>query len=1148
MAETQTPISINATNQLPLKLTSKNYSSWRAQFDALLYGFDLAGYVDGTIKAPAKKIQKDGITIANPKYSFWLRQDKLILHAIIASSSEAVLPYVASSATSHDAWQKLLKLFANKTRSRIMDLKSSLTSTKRNASSVAEYFQKMKQIIDELHLTGTVIEEDDQVLYILNGLGPEFREISTAIRARETPISLEELHDKLVSFESLLRQEADSYNVQISTANLARRGPNRNFQQSNRRFNKPSNGGNYQRGSVSSYPNKITCQICDKLGHSARQCRQGGSFFSSRPSANYASIASFGKAWCLDSGASDHVTADLKNLSISTEYDGTEAIQIGDGSGLNITHKGDTKIVTPDHSFKLQEVLCVPQMTQNLVSVSKFCKSNDVSVEFDADKFLVKDLQTRAPMLRRLNEDDLYYFPSKSLQIKPVVMSAVRVSAQNWHQRLGHSSKLILNRTIKDFSLPVLPNEFFPCNSCNCNKSHKKPFGISHLQTPPYTSEHNGFAERRHRHVIKTGLTLLHQASLPLEFWSYAFQTAVYLINRMPSPNLKFQSAFQGMEESFTPTPAPDLEVTRAPLNTSLEAQTNDTSAETIPEPVVQQESETNESGANNNHPMMTRLKNQISKPNPRYFLATKHPVIDSEPTCVSQAIKNPNWRLAMNDEINALIQNGTWCLVPPSPNQNIVGCKWIYRIKRNPDNSISKYKARLVAKGFHQRPGIDFSETFSPDVKPTTIRIVLSLAIQFNWELLQLDVNNAFLHGTLLEDVFMKQPPGFIDSTHPDYVCKLQKSIYGLKQAPRTWYTALSSFLIEVGFHQSKSDSSLFIYTANDVLAYFLVYVDDIILTGNSKFFLDEFIGALSKKFSLKDPISLSYFLGIETIQTAKGLLLSQKKYMKNLLERSKMLESKPVTTPMATSAASLTLEMGNKLSDASEYRSIIGALQYLSLTRPDISFSVNKLAQFMHQPTEVYWQTLKRILRYLKGTLDTGLLLSNSDSNSKHFMDLKSYADADWAGDTSDRKSTQHFLVYLNGNLISWNCNKQKSVARSSTEAEYKAIASAAAELAWIENLLSELKVKISTSPTIYSDNIGATYVSANPALHSKMKHIAIDFHFVRDKVQAGALQVQHVSTHDQLADLLTKPLSKQKFQLLSSKIGVSSSSTPS
>ena len=199
-----------------------------------------------------------------------------------------------------------------------------------------------------------------------------------------------------------------------------------------------------------------------------------------------------------------------------------------------------------------------------------------------------------------------------------------------------------------------------------------------------------------------------------------------------------------------------------------------------------------------------------------------------------------------MNDEFDALLRNGTWTLVPPSPTMNIVGCKWVFRIKTNADGTINRYKARLVAKGFHQKPGVDFGETYSPMVKPTTIRTVLSIAISFGWTIHQLDVQNAFLHGSLSEDVYMAQPLGFIHPTYPHHVCKLQKTLYGLKQAPRAWFSRLNNKLLKMGFMGSKSNSSLFIYKSANLILYVLVYVDNIIVTGSNSHAIHRLINYL--------------------------------------------------------------------------------------------------------------------------------------------------------------------------------------------------------------------------------------------------------------------------------------------------------------
>jgi hypothetical protein len=288
---------------------------------------------------------------------------------------------------------------------------------------------------------------------------------------------------------------------------------------------------------------------------------------------------------------------------------------------------------------------------------------------------------------------------------------------------------------------------------------------------------------------------------------------------------------------------------------------------------------------------------------------------------------------------------------------RNIVGCKWVYKIKRKQDGSLDRYKARLVAKGFKQRYGIDYEDTFSLVVKIATIRIILSIATSKGWSLRQLDVQNAFLHGYLEEEVYMQQPPGYEDPTKPNYVCKLDKVLYGLKQAPRAWYSRLSSKLVALGFQASKADTSLFFYSQGNIHMFVLVYVDDIIVASSSEQATKAFLQDLHDEFALKDLGELHYFIGIEVTKAKDGLILSQEKYASDLLKKEGMSDCKPVATPLSTTEK-LSLHEGTVLgeNDSTKYRSIVGALQYLTLTRPDIAFPVNKVCQFLHSPTTIH------------------------------------------------------------------------------------------------------------------------------------------------------------------------------------------------
>jgi hypothetical protein len=337
------------------------------------------------------------------------------------------------------------------------------------------------------------------------------------------------------------------------------------------------------------------------------------------------------------------------------------------------------------------------------------------------------------------------------------------------------------------------------------------------------------------------------------------------------------------------------------------------------------------------------------------------------------------------------------------------------------------------------------------------------------------------------------------------------------------------------LGFTASTTDSSLFIYKHNNIIAYLLLYVDDIVLTSNTPAYLDQLITQLSTVFDLKDLGSLHYFLGLKVTQSATGLYPNQAKYAHDLLKKHNMLDSKPTPSPSCPNTR-LSLHKGDPLLNPHGYRSLVGAFHYLTFTRPNISFSVHQVCQYMSTLTSTHLTAAKRILRYIRGTLNHGIAFNPGPFH------LSAYTDVDWAGDPDDRRSTSGYLVYLGSNPITWSAKKQPTVSRSSTKSEYRALAIASAELYWIRTLLKDLGIFLSHTPILWCDNVFALAIASNPVFHARTKHIEVDFHFVRERVLCKDLLVQFVSTIDQLANIFTKSLPTHRFLELQCNLTVS------
>jgi hypothetical protein len=339
---------------------------------------------------------------------------------------------------------------------------------------------------------------------------------------------------------------------------------------------------------------------------------------------------------------------------------------------------------------------------------------------------------------------------------------------------------------------------------------------------------------------------------------------------------------------------------------------------------------------------MTTRVKRGFQIPADKLSLSsTLSSTLSPVPTSVRAALTDPSWCRAMEEEYDALIANNTWELVPRPVGSNVVTGKWIFKHKFNSDGTLEWYKARWVLRGFTQRPDIDYDETFSPVVKPATVRTVLSLPVSRSWPIHQLDVKNAFLHGTPSETVYCSQPTGFVDLTQPDRVCRLNKSLYGLKRAPRAWYSRFTTYLLSLGFVEGKSDTSLFVFRRDADTVYLLLYVDDIVLTASSTALLQHTMSALKREFGMKDLGPLHHFLGVSVQHQIDGLFLTQRQFALDVLERASMVDCKPVSTPVDTQTK-VSATSGPPVANPTQFRSLVGVLQYVTFTRPDIAYAV--------------------------------------------------------------------------------------------------------------------------------------------------------------------------------------------------------------
>ncbi|GJT11025.1 retrovirus-related pol polyprotein from transposon TNT 1-94 [Tanacetum coccineum] len=829
----------------------------------------------------------------------------------------------------------------------------------------------------------------------------------------------------------------------------------------------------------------------------------------------------------------------------------TEVVQIV----LWYLDSGCSKHMTGDRSQLTNFISKFLGLGHNLFSVGQFCDSN-LKVAFRQHTCFIRNLEG-VDLLTGSRGDNLYTLSLGNMMASsPICLlsKASKTKSWLWHRRLSHLNFGAINHLarhglVRDQSLIHKTLSFE-----NLGKLQPKAdIGIFIGYAP--TKKAFRIYNRRTRRIIETihvdfdELTAMaseHSSSGPaLHDMTPVTISSGLVPNPPPSTpfvppsrsdwDLLFQPMF---DESLNPPPYVDLQAPEviAPIP-EVVAPEHAVSTGSPSSTTVDQDAPSPSNSHTTQETQTPIISHNVEEDN--HDIEVAHMGNDSyfvEPKNYKDALTQACWIEAMQEELHEFKRLEVWELVPPPDKAFVITLKWIYKVKLDELGGILKNKARLVARGYRQEEGIDFEESFAPVARLEAIRIFLAFAAHMNMVVYQMDVKTAFLNGNLWEEVYVSQPDGFVDPERPNYVYKLKKALYGLKQAPRAWYDMLSSFLISNDFSKGSVDPTLFIRREGKELLLVQIYVDDIIFAASTPELCDLFAKIMCSKFKMSMMGKISFFLGLQISQSPRGIFINQSKYALESLKKYGFESCDPVDTPMVEKSK-LDEDKEGKAVDPSHYRGMIGTLLYLTASRPDLQFAICMCARYQARPTEKHLNAVKRIFRYLKGTVHRGLWYPKDSS-----IALTAFADADHAGCQDTRRSTSGSIQLLGDRLVSWSSKRQKSAAISSTEAEYIALSGCCAQVLWMRSQLTDYGFGFNKIP-MYCDNKSAIALCCNNVQHSRSKHIDIRFHFIKEHVENGVIELYFVNTEYQLADIFTKALGRERIEFLINKLGMRS-----